>query len=68
VGGGLVEPDDLLAEGVLEVNMFERTQSLIVEVNWMINELTEVDGECQTVRIELDDSVSDVQNFIAHNH
>jgi hypothetical protein len=48
--------------------MFERTQSLIVEVNWMINELTEVDGECQTVRIELDDSVSDVQNFIAHNH
>lgn len=41
-GGGIVDPDDLLAEAVWEVNTFERTHSLTVEVCRENCELTEV--------------------------
>jgi hypothetical protein len=67
-GGGIIDSDDLLAEAVWEVNMFEKTHSLTVEVGWMIRQLTEVDGEGQSVRIKLDNWVSDVQQFTAQSH
>ena len=41
-GGGVIDPDDLLAEAVWEVNTFERTHSLTVEVCRENCELTEV--------------------------
>jgi len=67
-GGGVIDPDDLLAEAVEEVRMFERTHSLSVEVGWMIRQLTEVDGEGQSIRIKLDDWVRNVQHFTSQNH
>jgi hypothetical protein len=63
--GGIIDPDELLAEAVGEVNIFEKTHSLTVEVGWMIRELTEVDGEGQSVRTKLYNWVSDVQKFTA---
>jgi hypothetical protein len=60
-GGGPVDPDDLLAEAVEEVAMFENTHYLIVEVGWMIRGMTEVEGEGQHVRIKLRIIVSDNQ-------
>jgi hypothetical protein len=67
VGGSVIDTDDLLAEAVWEVNMFEKTHSLTVEVSGENCELSEVDGEGQTVRIKLIDYVSDVQQFAAQN-